>query len=181
MRSSWHFAGILKELKAGWWEIISILIVGIPVGRDIFGNVLTCSIYSLKLQAIRRVEGIKWLLPSLVKGVLLSWHGFFLRKKRKQVWRVPPLLLFWMVWQEWNRRVFDNEENSVHSIKLNFSGSFVFLSWGTSSFVDFVNLIGAIWGAVAVLVFEWLTWFCCVFCSFYASCIPGCSFGTFLM
>ena len=42
------------------------------------------------------------------REVLLSWHGTFVGKKRKKAWKVASLFLFWTLWQERNRRAFDN-------------------------------------------------------------------------
>ena len=38
--------------------------------------------------------GVFWLLPSIVKEVLLSWHGSFVGRSKKKVWYAAPLCLF---------------------------------------------------------------------------------------
>ena len=45
-----------------------------------------------------------------VQAALLGCHGSFVGKRRKKVWRVTPLCIFWTIWKERNHRVFDNEE-----------------------------------------------------------------------
>ena len=96
--------------------------------------------------------GLSWVLPSSVRELLSSWHGSFLGRKRKKVSQAALLCLFWTVWKERNNRVFDNKELSDQGIKL------VLLCnlwvWSKlcaalgSSVVDFVDWLGACWGAL---------------------------------
>ena len=46
--------------------------------------------------------------------------GFNTGKKRRKVWKVAPLCLFWQVWKERNKIAFDNEELSIHRLKNSF-------------------------------------------------------------
>lgn len=71
--------------------------------------------------------GIAYMLHSLVKTTLLSWHGHFAGKKRKKACKVAPLCLSWTIWEVRNRRVFDNAE----LLDLEFKSSFMcnFLEW----------------------------------------------------
>ena len=57
--------------------------------------------------------GVSWLLPSLVRETLLNWHGSFVGKKRKKVWRAAPLYIFWTVWKVRNRLAFKNDVLSI--------------------------------------------------------------------
>ena len=50
--------------------------------------------------------GVPWVLPSSVRKTLLSWHGSFVGKKHKKVWRVAPLYIFWTVWKARNKLAF---------------------------------------------------------------------------
>ncbi|RVW15699.1 hypothetical protein CK203_075328 [Vitis vinifera] len=47
--------------------------------------------------------GVQWVFPETVKGVLTSWRGPFVGKKRKKIWKFIPLCIFWTVWKERNR------------------------------------------------------------------------------
>ena len=64
--------------------------------------------------------GMSWVLPSLVRETLTRWHRSVVGRKRRKVWRVAPLCLFWTIWKERNSKVFVNIEHSIHRIKLNF-------------------------------------------------------------
>ena len=48
------------------------------------------------------------MMPSSVKDILLSWHVSFTENQWKKVWRAAPLCLFWTIWKERNRKVFEN-------------------------------------------------------------------------
>ncbi|RVW75334.1 Isoamylase 1, chloroplastic [Vitis vinifera] len=39
------------------------------------------------------------MLPASVRETLLGWDGSFVGKKRREVWRVGPLCIFWTVWK----------------------------------------------------------------------------------
>ena len=69
--------------------------------------------------------GVSWVLPSLVRETLLGWHGSFVGKKNRKVWRAGPLCLFWTIWKARNRIAFDRDEFSIQSLK----NSFVCLFW----------------------------------------------------
>ena len=116
---------------------------------------MACAVWRLSFSLF----GVHWVLLFKVRGVLLSWHESFTRRKKKCGELL--LCLFGMVWGEQDRKAFNNKENSIHRIKLNFlcnlrAWSSVFLSQAPTSFVDFVNWIGTSWGAMVVLGFGWL-------------------------
>ena len=52
------------------------------------------------------------------RDTLLGWRGFYLGKKRRKVWKAAPLCIFWAVWKERNMIAFDNEELSIHTLKI---------------------------------------------------------------
>ena len=79
--------------------------------------------------------------------MLLSWQGVPVGKKRKNIWLVASLCLFWTVWQNRNRVVFENRAISDQRTKV------IFLSklWSlanihsveiTNSLVDFFAWLG---------------------------------------
>ena len=61
-------------------------------------------------QLVSSLFGIERVMHSIVRDALLSWHGYFVRKKRKKTWKATPLCLFWTNWKEKNRRAFENLE-----------------------------------------------------------------------
>ena len=55
-----------------------------------------------------------------VRDTLSGWCDFNLGKKRRKVWKVASLCIFWAVWKERNKIAFDNEELSIHRLKNSF-------------------------------------------------------------
>ena len=53
--------------------------------------------------------GVQWMLPASVRETLLGWDGSFVGKKRREVWRVGPLRIFWTVWKVRNKIVFEDD------------------------------------------------------------------------
>ena len=64
------------------------------------------------------------MLPSSIQEILLGWHGSFMGKKFKKVWRASSLCISWTVWKVRNRIVFKDDVLSIQKLK----GSFVLLS-----------------------------------------------------
>ena len=88
-----------------------------------------------------------WVLPFSVRQAFLSWQGAQVGKKRKKVWKVVPLCLFWTIWCERNRVAFDNEAFSVYRLKSSFICNFWSLSNVYSgdrdkSLLDFLTWMG---------------------------------------
>ena len=56
---------------------------------------------------------VVWVFPASVRNLLLEWKVKGLgRKKRRAVWRLAHICLFWCIWGERNRRTFQEEEMS---------------------------------------------------------------------
>ena len=60
-------------------------------------------------------------------------------KKRKKIWMATPLCLFWILWHEKNRVVFENEVTSVHRIIANFVTNL--WTWANLYSVDNMNFV----------------------------------------
>ena len=58
-----------------------------------------------------------WVMQPTVREILLGWHGSFVGRKRKKIWRAAPLCLFWTIWKKRNRRSFENVEFSIQRLK----------------------------------------------------------------
>ena len=87
-------------------------------------------------------------MHSSVRGVLLSWTGVPIGKKKKKAWKVAPLCIFWSIWRKGNRRAFEDKE----CLDQTFKSSFLYLFWdwvtvyiedSITSLIDFVNWLGS--------------------------------------
>ena len=106
-----------------------------------------CSKARMLWELILAIVWFGWVFPFSVRKVLLAWQGRKVGKKRKKVWRAVPLSLFWAVWCERNRVVFDNETFSMYRLKNSFICSFWYWANVSSgvrdkSILDFFNLDG---------------------------------------
>ena len=86
--------------------------------------------------------------PLSIRETLLGWTGFFMGKKRKTVWRVGPLCIFWTVWKTSNRIAFENEVLSIQRLKTSFLNSLwsetnLFIKDDPSTFVEFIDWVGS--------------------------------------
>ena len=114
--------------------------------------------------------GVVWVLYSSVKAMVLSWYGLFIRKKRekrRKVWNVCHLCLFWTIWKEINGRAFENVGLSYWELKFSFLCNF--LKWtkrglGLRSCPCFIVLIGWV-GSSCFFIQKTLVYFLCTSCS----------------
>ena len=58
---------------------------------------LHCSKTRVLWDLLFTLFGVFWVLLSSIRKTLLSWHGSFVGKKCKKVWRVTPLYIFWTI------------------------------------------------------------------------------------
>ncbi|RVW50823.1 hypothetical protein CK203_076848 [Vitis vinifera] len=65
-------------------------------------------------------------LSKFCKGVLSSWKGSFVGRKRKKVWKSIPLFIFWTIWKERNRLPFKGGVLAYQKLKT----SLVYIIWG---------------------------------------------------
>ena len=95
------------------------------------------------------IFGISWVLPSPVQEKMAGWRRPFARKKAKKIWLAAPIFLFWCIWRERNRDVFDGGEPSTQKMKNVFV--YTLWSWTTvladyqgSDFIVFLSLLGVV-------------------------------------
>lgn len=87
---------------------------------------------------------------------------------------MAPSCLFWFVWWERNRRIFDWEELNDHKLKEAFIRSLMewsrtLLGRDCASLLDFIDSLNCGWWSLVVFVFA-----ATLFCLGGSSCIPPC-------
>ena len=85
-----------------------------------------------------------WVFPASVRNLLLVWKVKGLGKKRRAIWRLAPICLFWCIWGERNRRTFQEEEISDPCLRNLFFWSLLkwsqqFLDLDSPSFLNFLG------------------------------------------
>ena len=73
------------------------------------------------------------MVPFYIREPLLGWHDSSIGRKQKKVWGVAFLCLFWTIWKERNKRLFENKE--FFDQRLKFLILCNLLSW-TKLFID---------------------------------------------
>ena len=86
-----------------------------------------------------------WVIPLTVRQFLLAWQSANVGKKRKRVWMIASLCLFWTLWKERNRAAFENEAPFAHRMK----STFLFTLWSWAKLYSVDNLDSLV---------EFLTW-----------------------
>ena len=81
---------------------------------------LHCSKAKILWDLLLAIFAISWVFPLSVKETLLSWHGSFVGKRRKKAWMTAPLGIFWTIWLERNRLVFEDVIISINRMKSTF-------------------------------------------------------------
>ena len=91
--------------------------------------------------------GVSWVFPYSAKETFLGWRGSFVGKKRKTMWQVGSLYLFWVIWKARNKIAFEDSVLSIQRLK----ASFMYLLWsktklwikgGPSTLIDFIDWVG---------------------------------------
>ena len=57
------------------------------------------------------------MIPFFLRDLLLGWKGIQVRRDDKKIWLAAPYCLFWVIWKERNKIVFENEDLSLQRIK----------------------------------------------------------------
>ena len=95
-----------------------------------------CSRAKMLWDLLLAITEANWVFPRTVRQLLLAWQSASVGKKRKRVWMAAPLCLFWTLWMERNRVVFENETPSAHRMK----SFFLFTLWGWAKVYSVDNL-----------------------------------------
>ena len=114
-------------------------------GEESVGHLLIhCSKARIMWELLLAIFRVSWVFSLSVKETLLSWNCSFVGKRRKKAWMAAPLCIFWTIWRERNRLVFEDENISVNRMKYTYLWSWVNLYSVEKprSLVDFLTWVG---------------------------------------
>ena len=129
--ASWEKVLTQDQLKRRGWILANRCCLCCVEEETINHILVHCSKAKILWDLVFSLFGVNWVLPFTVRDTLLSWYVSFKNKKYRKVWWAVSLCLFWTVWKERNRIVFDNEVLSIQRLK-NFCVCNL-LSWAKSS------------------------------------------------
>ena len=122
--ATWGKTLTLDMVQKRGWALANRCFMCLEKEETIDHLLLHCSKTRVLWDLIFTLFGVSWVLPSSVRETLLSWQGSFVGKKRKKVWRVAPLHIFWTVWKARNRLAFKDDMLSIQRLKYSFILSF---------------------------------------------------------
>ena len=90
--------------------------------------------------------GLVWVFMASVRNLLLEWKFRGLGRKKRAVWWLAPICLFWCIWGKRNQRTFEDEELLDQRLKDLFLQSLVewsqqFLDLEISSHLNFLEAL----------------------------------------
>ena len=134
--ASWGKVLTLDQLKRMGIPIVNRCFLCEEHEETIDHLLIHCSKAKSLWDLLLAITEANWVFPSTVRQLLLAWQSASVGKKRKRVWMAAPLCLFWTLWLERNRVVFENEAPSVHRMK----SFFLFTLWGWAKVFSGDNL-----------------------------------------
>ena len=84
--------------------------------------------------------------------MLEGWHGSFVGRKRRKVWRKVSPCLLWTIWKEWNQRTFEGEQCTIQALEDSLITNLYMWSQGfllggrqegLAYLLDFIELLGS--------------------------------------
>ena len=99
------------------------------------------------------IFGMTWVLSSMGRETLLSWHVLLWAKNLKKVWKAALLHIFCTIWEERNKIAFENGEVSNQRLKYSFVCNLwlwtkLFIDDDLLSLIKFIDWLGSRWGQV---------------------------------
>jgi len=85
-------------------------------------------------------------MSNSISDHLYAWEGFFGRKAKKKNAGLFPRTIFWSIWREKNRRVFEGVEMPLHCFKDYFIKSLYFWDKGVFCYssLDLLDFVGSV-------------------------------------
>ena len=123
--ATWSKTLTLDLIQKRGWALANRCFLCYEKEETIDHLLLRCTKTGVLWELFFTLVRVSWVLLSLVRETLLSWHGSFVGKKHKKVWRAAPLYIFKTVWKARNRLTFNDDVLSIQRLEY----IFVFSLW----------------------------------------------------
>ena len=118
--ASWGRVLTLDHLQKSGWALANKCFLCQKCGESIDHLLLHCERTREMWTLLLSFFGVSWVFPRSVKETLIGWRGSFVDKKRKVVWLLGPLCLFWVIWKARNSIAFEDGVLSIQKLKISF-------------------------------------------------------------
>ena len=98
--ATWGKALTLDQLQRRGWSLANRCFLSLSHEESIDHILLHCDKARVLWDLLFSLFRVFWVMQSTVREAMLSWHGSFVGRKRKKVWRAAPLCIFWTIWKE---------------------------------------------------------------------------------
>jgi hypothetical protein len=78
---------------------------------------LHCDVAQVLWSMVFSIFADTWVMPEGVLELLACWSGQQGNISAKEVWRIVPLCVMWIIWRERNGRCFEDQERSMEELK----------------------------------------------------------------
>ena len=137
--ASWGKVLTLDQLKRREIPLVNRCFLCQEEEKTIDHLLIHCSRAKMLWNLFLTIMNYNWVFLLTVRQSLLAWQSVSVGQKRKRVWLAAPLCLFWTLWNERNRAVFENETPSALRMKSSFL--FTLWSWAKLYSVDNLNYL----------------------------------------
>ena len=118
--ATWGRVLTLDRLQKRGWQLPNCCFLCGCEEETVNHILIHCIVVRVLWDIVLGLSGVQWVFPETVKGVLTSWRGPFVGKKRKKIWKSIPLCIFWTVWKERNMLAFRGGELNIQKLKNSF-------------------------------------------------------------
>ena len=92
--ATWNKVLTLDRIQRGRWALANRCYLCLSEEESLDCILLHCNMARILRHLLFALFEMSWVLPFSIRETLLGWHGSFVGKKRKKVWRATPLCPF---------------------------------------------------------------------------------------
>jgi hypothetical protein len=86
-------------------------------GESINHLLLYCQVARVLWSVVLTLFDVTWVMSEGLVDLLVCWRSQCGNISAKEVWRIAPLCLMWIIWRERNARCFEDQDRSMEELK----------------------------------------------------------------